>query len=276
MPNNKYINSVLRWRKNFEADLRRKNNWLALAGLFWLHEGTNTIGSDPASDILLPERAPLHFGQLEFDGSRVTFHANGSQSVEINGVKKMNARLRSDLEKDPSFIDLDGLRLVVVQRRSGTGLRLWDNTLPQRKTYPVFTWYPVSEEYRIAASYIRYRTPRVIQMPDIFGSLGDEKLDGEVKFRFAGIDFRLPVNQEKNGSLFVQFKDLTAGKTTYPAGRYHYTEPPRYDQVFVDFNRAYNPPCVLTPYATCTFAPEENYLKASVEAGEMYSLHPSK
>ena len=36
----------------------------------------------------------------------------------------------------------------------------------------------------------------------------------------------------------------------------------------IDFNRAYNPPCIFTPYATCPLPPPQNRLAFRVEAGE--------
>ena len=74
----------LEWRQEVDQNLRRENGWLALAGLFWLRKGTNLIGSDPESDILLPERAPTRLGTFEFDGDNVRLKvevrfAGGSQ-----------------------------------------------------------------------------------------------------------------------------------------------------------------------------------------------------
>ena len=64
--------------------------------------------------------------------------------------------------------------------------------------------------------------------------------------------------------------DRTSGKETYGAGRFLYAEPPAKGSstVIVDFNAAYNPPCVFTPYATCPLAPPENRLDLAVTAGE--------
>jgi uncharacterized protein (DUF1684 family) len=68
--------------------------------------------------------------------------------------------------------------------------------------------------------------------------------------------------------------DLTNGDSTYPSGRYHYTEAhDENKQFFIDFNRAYNLPCAFTEYATCTFPPQENHLKIAIEAGELYKPH---
>ncbi|MBO0911753.1 MAG: DUF1684 domain-containing protein, partial [Acidobacteria bacterium] len=38
----------------------------------------------------------------------------------------------------------------------------------------------------------------------------------------------------------------------------------------LDFNRAYSPPCAVTPYATRPPAPRENRLAARIPAGEKY------
>jgi uncharacterized protein len=43
---------------------------------------------------------------------------------------------------------------------------------------------------------------------------------------------------------------------------------PKDGKVVIDFNKAYNPPCAFTPYATCPLAPPENRLGVAVRAGE--------
>ena len=41
----------------------------------------------------------------------------------------------------------------------------------------------------------------------------------------------------------------------------------------LDFNKAYNPPCAFTEFATCPLPPRENWLTAGVEAGELRYGH---
>ena len=110
-------------------------------------------------------------------------------------------------------------------------------------------------------------------MPDIFGGMQDEKMDGYLAFKLDGRSLKLVVTELEDQRLYVQFKDLTNGKTTYPAGRYHYTDALQNDRVFLDFNKAYSPPCAFTDYATCSFAPKENHLNIAIEAGELYKGH---
>jgi hypothetical protein len=77
-----------------------------------------------------------------------------------------------------------------------------------------------------------------------------------------------PVLEEGENELFIIFRDQTAGKTTYGAGRFLYADLPKDGKVILDFNRAENPPCAFTPYATCPLPPRANFLPISIPAGE--------
>ena len=71
------------------------------------------------------------------------------------------------------------------------------------------------------------------------------------------------------GTLFLVFADRTSGHGSYGAGRFiDAPMPDAQGQLVVDFNRAYNPPCAFTPFATCPLPPPENRLDLRVEAGE--------
>jgi len=273
MANEEYVNSVLKWRQEVDANIRRENSWLALAGLFWLRKGENIIGSKPDCDILLPERAPKRLGTFEFDGNNVTLTVEANLPVEVNGMATKTALLDADQEDVPSFITFSDMRMVVVRRSKGVGIRLWDNTREQRRSFPTRKWYPVKEELLVPATYIRYDTPRIVKMPDILGAILDERMEGYVTFTLNGQKHELVVSELSDHRLWIQFKDLSNGNPTYPSGRYHYTDAHDNGKVFIDFNKAYNPPCAFTDYATCTFPPQENHLKIRIEAGEIYIGH---
>jgi hypothetical protein len=69
--------------------------------------------------------------------------------------------------------------------------------------------------------------------------------------------------------LFLVFGDATNGEGTYGGGRFLTADPPdSAGTVVLDFNRATNPPCAFTPYATCPIPPRENVLPVPVTAGE--------
>ena len=274
MANEEYQNSVIKWRQEVDTNLRRENGWLALAGLYWLRKDINLIGSDPESDILLPKRAPRRLGTFEFDGNNVMLEVESDTSVEVNGVATKSALLDADQEDVPSFITFNDIRMVVVRRSKGVGIRLWDNSREERRSFPSRQWYPVKEEFRVPATFTRYETPKIVKMPDILGAILDEPMQGFVSFQLKGKKHELIVEELPDRRLFVQFMDLTNNHETYPSGRYHYTDAHENGKVFIDFNKAYSPPCAFTDYATCTFPPQENHLKIAVEAGEIYPKHP--
>jgi uncharacterized protein (DUF1684 family) len=271
MANEEYQNSVMKWRQEVDNNLRRENGWLALAGLFWLRKGINLIGSSPESEILLPKRAPERLGTFEFDGNNVMLEVESEDvPVEVNGVTTKSALLDADQEDVPSFITFNDIRMVVVRRSKGVGIRLWDNSREERRTFPSRQWYPVKENLRVPATYTRYETPKIVKMPDILGAILDEPMQGFVSFEINGKKHKLIVEELPDRRLFIQFMDLTNNHVTYPSGRYHYTDAHKNGKVFIDFNKAYSPPCAFTEYATCTFPPQENRLNTAIEAGEIY------
>ncbi|HJS18646.1 MAG TPA: DUF1684 domain-containing protein [Anaerolineales bacterium] len=270
MSNEDYIQGVLKWRQEVDANLRRENGWLALAGLYWLRKGTNLIGSDPQADIILPKRAPRHLGTFEYDGDNVRLNVEDNTRVEVNGTEAQSVLLDADQEDVPSFITVDDIRMVVVRRAKGVGIRIWDNAREERRTFPSREWYPIKEAFRLPATYIRYEIPKIVKMPDILGAILDEPMQGYVEFQLDGRKHELMVEELPDRRLFVQFMDKTNGHPTYPSGRYHYTEPHENGKVTIDFNKAYSPPCAFTDYATCTFPPQENHLDVAIEAGEIF------
>ncbi|MDL1911438.1 DUF1684 domain-containing protein [Chloroflexi bacterium CFX6] len=276
MANKEYVDAIEKWRKEMDTNLRRENGWLALAGLFWLRKGENAIGSDPDCDIRLPARAPKRLGVFEFDGNNVTLDVESDLPVEVNGMATKTALLDADQEDVPSFITFNEMRMVVLRRSKGVGIRLWDNAREERFTFPTREWFPVEEEFRIPAAYTRYDTPRVVKMPDILGAILDERMEGYVAFELNGRTHELVASELPDHRLWIQFMDLTNGRATYPSGRYHYTDAHEDGKVFIDFNKAYSPPCAFTDYATCTFSPQENHLQVAIEAGEIYPEHQRK
>jgi uncharacterized protein len=273
MANNEYEQSILKWRQEVDNNIRRENGWLALAGLFWLRKGTNVIGSDPESDILLPRRAPARLGTFEFDGSHVTLNVEARLPVEVNGAATTSAILDADQEDVPSFITFSDMRMVVLRRSKGVGIRVWDNAREERRTFPSRQWYRVQEELRVPATYTRFDTPKIVKMPDILGAILDEPMQGYVSFELHREKHELMVEELPDRRLFIQFMDLSNNRDTYPSGRYHYTDAHEDGKVYVDFNKAYSPPCAFTEFATCTFPPQENRLDVAIEAGEIDPGH---
>jgi uncharacterized protein (DUF1684 family) len=74
--------------------------------------------------------------------------------------------------------------------------------------------------------------------------------------------------------VFLSFRDLTSGKSTYGACRYLLDTVKGADlgtdhgKLVLDLNFAYQPSCSYDPTWVCPLAPPENRLAVAVEAGE--------
>jgi uncharacterized protein (DUF1684 family) len=97
-----------------------------------------------------------------------------------------------------------------------------------------------------------------------------------VELAIDGGTYRLAALESRPGHLWLVFGDATNGSETYGGGRFLVTgEVGPDDSVEVDFNVAYNPPCVFSPYATCPLPPPGNRLPIRVDAGEMVWQPPA-
>jgi uncharacterized protein (DUF1684 family) len=273
MAKNTYRQSIDEWQKERDETIRRENGWLSLAGLSWLKIGKNQLGSDPKSEILLPERIPANIGHLEYNGKSVTLRAKPGQKINVNDKETDFAVLQPDITENPSYIKLQDVQLVVIQRGNKLGVRMWDNQREERRSFPARTWFDIDENFRIPATYTPYDRPKMAYFPDIAGEKSELPVDGYLSFQFNGKDYQLDINKEDDGELFIRFWDPTSKEESYPTGRYLRADVEADGKIFIDFNKAYCPPCAFTDFATCIFAPEQNHLDFRVTAGETHPHH---
>jgi uncharacterized protein (DUF1684 family) len=272
MTNETYKQIINNWRAELDKNIRKENGWLALAGLFWLKLGKSQFGSNPKCEIQLPERFPASIGYFEYNGRSVSLHTNTGQKISVNGKLVDFAILQSDISGDPSYVTLDDVCLIVIERGHRIGIRMWDNQREERQTFPTRTWFDIDEDFRVPAIYTAYDRPKKAYFPDIAGEKSEIPVEGYLSFEYNGNHYQLDVNKEDDGSFFVRFWDLTSGNGTYPTGRYLMADEED-GTLFIDFNKAYSPPCSITNFATCVFAPEQNRLDFRVTAGETYTKH---
>ena len=241
------------WRRAREAELRKDGSWLTVAGLFWLRDGPNRFGKDPSNDIVLPD-GPARAGVFELRNGRVTV--------------TMDAHTRQLAPDSADMATVGRLSLFVIHRGPKYGIRLKDPASQSRRDFHGLDYFPAREEYHVTARFVA--EPRKIPIANVLGQTEPMASPGYVVFRLHGQELRLyPVFEEPNPrSLFLIFRDQTSGRETYGAGRFLDADLPRDNQVVVDFNKAYNPPCAFTPYATCPLPPQENRLPVRIEAGE--------
>lgn len=272
---NDHVNQVLKFR--FDRETRLKENersWLSLVGLFWLEEGDNTFGSDSSNAIKLGNPSiPPHAGSFVYEDDTVTLHVNNQVRMTCNGQDVSSKTLKPDIDDHPDFLSLGSLIMVVIKRGKNTLLRVWDREAPARMNFTGLNYYPIHDDYRITARFVPYNPPRIIKIQDVIGDEYEVEFPGYARFILDGKECQLEAEKTENG-LFFNYKDLTNGSGSYPGGRFLVTPEPNGNEVVIDFNRSYNPPCAYTDYATCPLPPPQNRLPVRIPAGEMtFQLH---
>jgi uncharacterized protein (DUF1684 family) len=238
-----YEAGLAKWREQKEAELRKDGGWLTVTGLFWLKEGSNRV-----------EGAP---GVFELHAGKTLYRAVDGAIVEMKPDARVTAGTRT---------------FSVIERSGRYGVRMKDTASKLRTEFRGQRWFPARESYRVTARFVSYPQPQPIAIVNILGDKVPYLSPGYVMFHLNGRELRLdPVTEENK--LFFIFRDQTAGKETYDAGRFLYTELPRDGKVELDFNKAENPPCAFTPYATCPRPPKQNVLPVRIEAGELAPRH---
>jgi len=271
-PDADYVAEVDAWRQGRYAHLRQPMSWLSLVGLEWLRDGENRVGTAAGANLRLPSGPPVA-GWLRLDGGRVTATAEGGSGLTNEGRAVQDLGLVSDLDAPedggPTILELGALRMCLVRRGNRFGLRVWDTHAPALREFRGIPHYPVDPAWRVTARFDPAAWGERFEVPDVLGHVEDEPLPGTVVLEVDGREHRIRALDGGDGQLWLVFGDTTNGETTYHGGRFVYTEPPGADgSVVVDFNRAYNPPCVFSPYATCPLPPAENRLTIRIEAGE--------
>jgi len=271
-----FLSSLQSFRQNAENSLQQKNSWLSVAGLHWLNEGENSFGTDPTLDIVLPPNAgPGYAGVFHLQDGQITLHPT-EESLKVNGNPAGTMRIKPDSSGIPDRIELNTLSMTVIQRGEQFAIRLFDNQHPHLKNFSGLKWFPPDITYQLTARFVPHPTPKTILIQTVIGTTIQAPSPGIVVFIVAGQEYQLTAeSSDLTQSLFFNFKDTTNGITTYPSGRFLHTLGVQNGTVVLDFNRARNPPCVYTDYATCPLPPPENALPIPIPAGEMKYIHPA-
>jgi uncharacterized protein (DUF1684 family) len=264
-----YRAAIAKYRQERVAELTAPNGWLAVQGLFWLHEGANTAGSDAASEIKLPPRAPKRLGVFTLAGGKISFAPDPAAHVEVAGQHIAGPVDLASGERNA--VVSARLSLFLIRRGDRVGLRMLDPESHARRTFPGLRYFPLDERYRFKAKYTAYPAMKTVTVANVLGQLVPMESPGYVEFTLNGRTLRLePVYEtSRREDLFFIFKDLTSRTDTYQAGRYLHTPLPQDGVVDLDFNRAYNPPCAFTAFATCPLPIKENQLDLTIRAGEL-------
>jgi uncharacterized protein (DUF1684 family) len=264
------------WEEGRLKRLQEEDGWLSLVGLGWLKEGTNRAGSDGKADVVFPEGAPKDVGTFTRSGRTVTFQPAAGVSVTRDGQPFDGGPVQSDQEgrAKPDILQVGRLRLQLIDRGQRIGVRIKDPEARARKEFKGIPTYAPSAKWRVIARWEPVNPPTEIAVPNVLGEIERSPSPGTAVFTVDGKEYRLtPVLEDGTPDYFFIFADETNRTETYGAGRFLYAQPAKDGTVILDFNRAYNPPCAFSAFATCPLPPKQNRLALRVEAGEKRLPH---
>jgi len=267
-PDAAYLQSFDQWKTEQTADL--KSNWLSLVGLFWLKPGPNKFGSASDNSIVFP-KGPAHAGEFDLEGSEVTLRLLPDTQATIAGQTAHTAKMDPDTSDHVTKAVMGTLTFHVIVRGTHVGIRVRDSESAASQNFKGMMFYPLDLSYRTTASWIPADAAKTVEVPNALGEVSSEQAPGVAAFQLHGEEMTLTaIGGDAKTGLFFVFSDPTAKSDTYPGGRFLDTGPVVDGKVVLDFNRAYNPPCAVTPYATCPLAPKENRLTMPIPAGEKF------
>jgi hypothetical protein len=259
------------WRTQRRADLLRPDGWTSLIGLHWIELKAHYIGSSADSGIRLV-KGPPKMGLLQQQDGRLFFTPEKDVALTLDGQPlRGRVELKTDHDAAPSVIGFDDGKgvMTVIQRGDRRALRVKHADADARIQFAGLDYWPPDPSWRIDARFVPHPTGKTIEIANIIGTLEPMPNPGVVEFQREGKPYRLEALDNGDGSLFLILADRTSGHGSYGAGRYiDAPEPDAGGKLVVDFNRAYNPPCAFTAFATCPLPPPENRLDLAITAGE--------
>lgn len=255
--------SHARWIAQRDAELARPDGWLSLTGLHWLDADTQRIGSAAGNDIVLAI-APAQLGQVQRSGEQWRFVPAPGVAVAVNGTPTQQPvilRKADGSQGDALEFDAGKGRVQLIERGGRAALRVHHADAPERAAFAGVTAWPADRSWQVQARFIAHPPGRTLPIVNVIGDVQDVPNPGYVAFERNGAAWTLQVTGDPARGLNLMFKDATNGTQSYAVGRYLKTEPVAADgSVLLDFNRAYNPPCAYTDFATCPLPPAQNVL----------------
>ena len=264
-----YTAEIEAWRTQRVQLLTKPDGWLSLIGLHFLKTGENTVGTAPDNAVVLA-KGPAHLGVFNLaDNGTVHVMFNPGTEIKVDGQPVLAATLRDDQRGRPTMVTVGTVSLYVIDRDGKRALRVKDSDAATRTHFLGIDYFPIDPSWQIEAQWVAFDKPREVPITNILGSVSPARILGKAVFTRDGHTYELlPIQEDPDGVLFFVISDQTSGDQTYAAARFLYAAPAVDGKVLLDFNKAQNPPCAFTSFATCPLPPKENKLPLAVTAGE--------
>jgi len=271
-----YKQSIEKWHRNRIADLKTPNGWLNLEGLFWLHKGSNSFGASAGKDCRYEgadnknNYFPSYLGDFIYQGDSVIWVSANSDSVKIDGewVKAKEQKTVFAKNQNAAMMSYRSFVWNIIQREDKVGIRFRNLKASTLLHFKDIDRFAVNEKWKIKA-ILNPPVQSQLMIMNVLGQNTATKNAGKLFFQIEGKEYSLDVIDEGGPQYFITFADATSGKTTYGAGRFiELPKPDAKGNTEIDFNKAYNPPCAFTAFATCPLPPVQNRLPIAVTSGE--------
>jgi uncharacterized protein (DUF1684 family) len=269
-----YQKEIQDWRTKRVNNLIAPKGWTALAGLFWLEDGKNTFGSNEENSMVFPEKAPENMGAFNLENDSVTVTVNPDVKITVGDSPISEIGLVADIHGSPTIMHYQSLNWNLIKRGEKFGIRLRDTLHENRQNFKGIDYFPINEKWKLDATFEAYEGGKKMKFKNVLDKEVDQTIEGKLIFEVDGKTYSLDVLGGGEDDFFVIFADETTGDNTYGGGRYMYTPRPKNGtKTFIDFNKAYTPPCGFTDFATCLLPPAQNRLTIAIEAGEKFHGH---
>ncbi len=269
---NEYQVTINQWHQDRIDFLKSEIGFINLAGLYWLETGVNSFGSDSTNDIIFTDKSLPKMGEFLLKDSLVYLIPRADILIGGSTVLDTTLVFGNDESKNMEY---KSLFWFVIKRGDQIGIRLRDLDYYLVNEFDSIDYYETDANWKTEAIWKAYDKPKKVPFSNVFGFSMPYKVYGAFHFKIKGIEYKLePLGEPEPLGYFTMFYDKTSGNTTYGSGRYMYIkEPDSLGNTFIDFNKAFNPPCAFTEFATCLFPHKENRLPFFVNAGEKFSGH---
>jgi uncharacterized protein (DUF1684 family) len=270
-----YAKEIEKWRSDRETNLKKETGWLTVAGLFWLKEGVNTVGAGEKFGVRLTDNFKKgKFGEIDFRNGEAALKMESGVEAQSNG-KTISGTidLVSDDNGKPTEVRTGTQTFFLIRREDRFGIRLKDSNSEARRNFKGLHWFPIEESYKVTAHLEAFPERKEVLVPNVLGGNFKMKSPGMLKFTLKGKGYSLQPVDEGDGTLFIIFSDGSNRDETYKSGRFLYADKAVNGETVLDFNKAENPPCAFTAFATCPLPPPQNKLDVEIAAGEMRYDH---
>jgi uncharacterized protein (DUF1684 family) len=272
--NKEYKKEIERWDAERLESVKSPTGWVNLAGLFWLKNGKNNFGSASTNELVFPNNGfPSLLGTFELQDEKVKWITASGNEVWYKKSKVDEMEVFNIDSMTSPTLSYSTYRWNIIKREDKIGVRFRDLNNPALAALTHINRFDANPKWKINA-YLEPSSFSTVAITNVLGQTYQQASPGKIVFEVEDKTYKLDAVEEGPKLLQVIFDDETNGIESYPSGRFLYVTRPGADgKVVIDFNKAFNPPCAFSPFATCPLPPKQNILPIRIEAGEKTIHH---